>query len=521
MGKSYTIYQMYNDDAGCGCTLQPKRDLLMSISVARRGLALAIALLLLCLPAAAPAEQSGLVSTVVEPTCTEAGYILTTDPAAGSTTVQNLPAVGHSFTPWQPDAAGNTESRSCTVCGFRESLRISTIPEEDMPRLYLTGSLEGIGKKNKVVLEAAYTAPDRQFDCYAVLTMQGHSTFGCPKHNYTIRFYRDRDEHRKHKVTFRNWGEEHKYILKANYYDLSACRNLVGAQLWSRMTATRQGLSPRLAALPLLGAVDGFPVEVYLNGEYFGLYTLNLHKDDDLYGMGEGEETALAICNRSTTGEALFRAPAAFLEDYSSDWEIEYCGTLDEAWARDSFNSLIHFVMESSDETFRRELHTKLDVDAAIDYLLFIYALGLPDSCAKDLVMLHFDGVWIPSAYDMDEAFGLDADKGVYLSSDAFLPCREGGVWSSGTGSLLWDRLLNGFEQEIRARYRQLRATLLTEESLLSLVESFVGSIPEACYDRDRNLYPARPLADSDMQAQITDYITKRFGYLDLVLEAE
>jgi len=436
----------------------------------RRGVCALLALWILF--AAAFAETAGanqIMQTAVEATCTEPGYILINDLDAGTTRVEHLPAPGHDYSDWVPDEETNTRNRVCGVCGYQETIRISTADEESMPKLYLKGSMEGIGKKSKVALEAEFVSQEQSFRCYAIMTLQGHSTFGYPKHNYTVRFYDDPQSVRKHRLQFQNWRSEHKYILKANYIDLSQCRNLVAAQIWSGMAACRENLSPRIASLPSYGAVTGFPVAVYLNGDFFGLYTMNLHKDDQLYGMENGGTAALIICNQESMDEALFRAKAAFLEDYTSDWEIEYCSTENEKWAQESFHQLIDFVMHSSDQTFREELHKHLDVDAAIDYLIFLYALGLQHGGAKDLVLLNYGDVWIPSAYDMDEAFGLDAAAYTYLPAQAFLPEKEADAWLSGTGSLLWDRLLTAFEQDIRERYVFLRRDVLSEKKFRSL----------------------------------------------------
>lgn len=463
--------------------------------------------------------EGELHRTVVEASCLEPGYIITTDPQSGASSVQDLPARGHAFSDWVADEGMQRKTRTCSVCGLQEQIRISTVDEAKMPRLYLTGSLEGIGKKEKVVLRADFDGMGGQAQCYAILTLQGHSTFGYPKRNYTVRFYEDDQSVRKHRMQLKNWNREHKYILKSNYVDLSQCRNLVGCRVWRSMAACRANLHPRIAALPTLGTVDGFPVDVYLNGVYFGLYTMNLHKDDDLYQMKDGEQAAVVICNRQTTDEALFRGRALFPADYTGDWEIEYCATQDEAWVRECFNGLIDFVLYSTDDEFRERLPAHLDVDAAIDYLIFIYALGLQHSGAKDLVMLNYGDVWIPSAFDMDEAFGLDAETLSYVPPEAFLPKRTDGVWDSGTGSLLWDRLLNGFDGRLRARYAALRTDVLTVDNLLRMIGECAGDIPEASYDMDRNLYPDRPIDDPDMIAQMTDYITRRLTVLDSALE--
>lgn len=477
----------------------------------------------MALSPAAMAENAGedTARTVVEATCTEPGYILTTKLSTGAITVENLAAKGHAYGEWIMDAEGATRSRLCGACGRQETVRISSIPEEGFPTLHLSGSMEGIGKKQKVILEADFVSAEETFGCYAVMTMQGHTSYGYPKHNYTVRFYHDAKENSQYLVSFGNWDKEHKYILKANYLDQSQCRNLVGGQVWRSMVQCRDNLAPRIAALPTLGTVDGFPVQVYLNGEYFGLYTMNLHKDNDLYRMKDRERAALLICNRETEAESLFRSRAAFATDYDSDWELEFCGTKDEAWAQDSFNSLIDFVMTSSDGEFREGLSERLDVDAAIDYLILIYTLGLSHSGAKDLVMLHYGDEWIPSAFDMDEAFGLDGVELRYLPPEEFLPVRTDGAWDSATGSLLWDRLLTAFEPELRARYTALRADVLSEERLLGLVEEFTGSVPEAFYDMDGCLYENRPLDDPDMRVQMMDYIPKRLAALDAILEVD
>ena len=473
--------------------------------------------LLLCLvmclslfPAAAFAEQ---ITTRIEPSCTEAGQILTEDPQTHTVRAETIPPTGHSFGEWTP-ADGGYEERICSVCGASEHRVMMTAAEEQFPRLDLRGSMEGINKKARVTLEADFTGAGEDFQCYAVMTMQGHSTLGLDKQNYTLRFYDDQDAQEKHKLRFGDWKKEHKFILKADYLDVTQGRNLICAQLWRAVEETRENLPPQIAALPTLGTVDGFPVSVWLNDSFLGLYTLCLHKDDDLYGMHDGEQSAILICNRSVEDEAFFRAPVELDAEGVHDWEIEFSGTEDWDWARESFNSLIDFVMRSSDEEFRERLRDYLDVDAAIDYLVFICTLGLVNSGAKDLVMLSYGGAWIPTAFDMDEAFGMMPGGEGFYPPDSFLPQREDGVWTSGTGSLLWDRLLQNFDEEIRTRYQTLRQGVLSEENILSAVDAYIGGIPASLYLREAERYPGRPAA-SEMKEQIQNYLIERLPILD------
>ena len=227
------------------------------------------------------------------------------------------------------------------------------------------------------------------------------------------------------------------------------------------------------------------------------------------------------ICNRQTADEALFRAEAAFAEDYSSDWEVEFCGTEDQTWAKESFNRLIRFVKDSSDEAFREHLDEYLDTDAAVDYLLFIYALGLEHSGAKDLVMLTYGGPWIPAAFDMDEAFGLDPGNARYRDPEDFVPVFTGDTADSRTGSLLWDRLLACMGDRITERYRTLRESSLSEAFMIRCVRDFIAQIPESFYDYDLYLYPDRTVKDTHMDEQIEQYIAGRMQVLDRVFGGE
>lgn len=464
-----------------------------------------------------PAEQSSPtpsvvpeVVTVYSPTCTQAGYELYENPETGSTrVVDGEPALGHDV----------SADGVCLRCGWEEPGADPDAEErssvEALPRIDLSGDMKGISKDQRITLGFDFASEERQFSCYSYTTWQGHSSLAYPKKNYTVRLYLDETITEKNRMHFGGWQMEHKYILKANYLDATQSRNLLAARLWGNMAATRANLHPRLEMTSNYGAVDGFPVTVWHDGRFHGLYTMNLHKDEDLYGMGSAERDAVVIANARTMDEALFRAPAAF-EDDVSDWELEYCGTdEDDAWAKESFNALIEFVISSDDETFRSRLSSHLDVDSAIDYLLFLYLTGLEDNAAKDLVLIKYeDSPWIATVYDMEAAFGLAADGASAKDAGSFLPSKSAETWSSNTGSLLWDRLLQNYAPRISERWQDLRQGVLAQDAVLAQAEGMINAIPAQAIEMDRALYPERALIENP-SGQIMDYIRQRIPLLD------
>ena len=457
--------------------------------------------------------------TEFPPTCEEAGYIVRENMEEGYTVIEaGKNALGHAYGEWVLDEKTGMYTTTCTRCG--KIIQRRTTYEGLIPRIDFTGSMEGISKSNRVTLGFDFAGPTENFSCFAYTTWQGHNTLNYPKKNYTIRLYDDENITQKHKLIFEGWRREHKYVLKANYRDISQARNLLAADLWADMAACRTNLFDTLRGTPNYGAVDGFPVIVYLNGDFLGLYTLNLHIDDDLYQMDHSYD-AVMIANDTEPKETRFYALASF-EDQKNSWEVEFCGTgQEDQWAKDKLNELIQFVMTSEDDAFREHLADHLDVDGAIDYLLFLYVTGLQRNASKDLVFLkyHDCDVWIPTVYDMERAFGLSLDGSCYNSPEDFRPEKKDGKWDSGTDSLLWDRLLNLFEPEIRERYKTLREEVLTEEKMADRLREFIGRIPEEYYLQDLETYPRQTPTGQQPEKQIREYLMERLRMLDALWE--
>ncbi len=457
--------------------------------------------------------------TTTAPSCEKAGAVtaMSVD-GTSSQTLQILPAEGHDYSEAQvqkPTDEVNCgfSTRQCGKCFHTETTPI--YPECSIARLCMYGDLTGIGKKAEVPITVSFDGQGKQVDCYALLKYQGHTSLVYDKKNYTLKLFKDADHKEKNKLTFFDWNKEHKYILKANYVDASACRNLVCADLWGEMVASREDYHPRLDDCSNYGATDGFPLALYLNDEFQGLYTFTLHRDDDLFDMEDGNLDAILVANTAQTDAAFFKAPATF-ED-NSDWEVEYSGLEDDTlWAEQKLNDLIAFVRTASDEEFRANLGEYLDVNSALDNLIAIYALGLTNSGAKNMTLAAYDnGTLFCSLCDMENAFGLSpTGETVYLPTE-YLPACTDGAWDSATNSLLWDRILQLYQPELCARYTALRRSILTAERISGKAKAFMEPIADAFYAADKTLYPDMPQLKIAPGEQIEAYTTERLTLLD------
>ena len=63
-----------------------------------------------------------------DPTCIESGYRAYEEQR--TIRIEELLPTGHQFTEWIIDSEAKTKTHTCRKCGFEETIRISSIPEE-------------------------------------------------------------------------------------------------------------------------------------------------------------------------------------------------------------------------------------------------------------------------------------------------------------------------------------------------------------------------------------------------------
>ena len=448
----------------------------------KRALAVLALLIFLC-----PA-RGGRGEEIIVPTCTQDGYALQRHPDGTVTARRYLPATGHSFGEWVFDPANGEGVHTCLICGEEE--RVS-VRQEGLPRLFLTsGRADGR-------LEAVLSGSEHDFSCLASMTALGQEGFA-------LNLFQPEAGQEPFYQTFSGWAADYRFTLSADWTDPSAVRGLIAADLWRRAAAART-LPERLEMLPLLGGTDGFPVTVWLDGVFDGLYVFSPRDGVGLYGMYQNETSVIASAG-SRGADTLFHASASFLEG-ESGWQIRFYGDADEQQARSRLNQLIRFVLDSDDRAFQSGLSQYLDIDGAVDALLLTWALGLKDGCIPTL--LYYGEQWIPTLNGVRNVFA--ADEGECL------PQRTKEGLDSGTGNLLFDRLVSVFPDRIVSRYRALRKTVLNEEQAASLISGRLDSIPQAAWALDGLLHPARTEA-SEEGARLTDALRERLRLLDAAL---
>lgn len=365
----------------------------------------------------------------------------------------------------------------------------------DIAKLYLSGDISAISKQNAVTLEWKYD----QASGSCTLKWQGSSSLAYEKKNYTIMFDSAIDV---------GFGAQKKYCLKANYIDHSHARNIVSARIWAQMVKSRESIPGKLATSPNLGAIDGFPVAIVLNGKFHGLYTWNIPKDAWMMNMGSGERECILCANHSDA--ARFQAEAVCDE---SDFEIKYI--TDEsstAWAVASLNRLIRACIQA-DATKMDSLGIYLDWESAIDYYIFVALLDGQDMTDKNYILATYDGrKWFFSAYDMDSTFGLKWDASGWSRADYG---DQTGFAAYAAKHRIMELIKRYRTDKLRARYADLRAGVLSEAALAREFERFGAGIPSRVLEEDRNVWKKLPMTSVNNVFQILCWLSRRLSVMD------
>ena len=399
---------------------------------------------------------------------------------------------------------------------------------DDIPKVFLTGDAFGdmTADKNEVLMDMEYISKTERFKSAIKIKWQGSSSVSTPsflRKNFTVKLYVDETYESKLKKAFKDWGvEENKWVLKSNWIDITASRNIVSARLWNQIVSTRsdyETLPEEIRTSPRNCEVDGFPIKLYVNGVYEGIYTWNIPKDGFMFNMDEDNLNHAVLCAEKNNDVGTLTSDGILACEFrktakidGTDWSLEFPDELQNG-IKNSFNNLITFVMTASDEDFKANLDDYLDVQSAIDYYIYAYLNCGHDSLGKNLIMMTYDGTkWYASQYDMDSTWGLQCAGNKFL--EPTMKCPEE---YQENNSLLWQRIENCFAEELQTRYFELRKTVLSETNIINEFERFIDVIPSDLYTEEKSLeaYADRPLKLTNNIQQIRKFVVNRAKFVD------
>ena len=276
----------------------------------------------------------------------------------------------------------------------------------NLPTLNLIAPLNEYGALTKGFVEIGRGNVIKRYP--ATFKTQGNSSKLFPKKSWRITFYTASDYQTKQQVNiFPDYPAVNSLNMKANYIDWTQANNVLVSQYIADMTQLTRDVDSNQRHANNQCQITGEPVLGFNNGQKLGLFTISPKNSNDMFNMKKGNKNQAVFEGNSGNDAIKFSADAAAF-DYTKDFSIEAPDDNVSQAIKDSFNSLLKLTNSGTDDEFKAQIATKLNLRSVANWIVMITVFGLEDDIAKNICWATWDGVkWNAVMYDHDLAWGM------------------------------------------------------------------------------------------------------------------
>ena len=384
------------------------------------------------------------------------------------------------------------------VQNFDNQVKIQDLQQHHhLPVMMLKGDLNDISGENFVKISWSFAKDGSKLSGSGAIKWQGSSSMAYPKKGYRLKTLKS-DFKSKDKVQFLpSWQKHHKFNLKAYYTDGLMSRDPVNAMIGSAIWASQKNLPQDLIHEDNFGFIDGFPIALYINDSWVGIYSLNLPRPEFQY-------TKYAVIGNVYNELTQFKSNTPSVKLDGSDFESLNPDNKPTDDEKTAVNNLIIFVSTASDEDFKAHIKEHINLSSVIDYFIFTNIIADGDAWGKNQVLLSWDGkIWYWQPYDLDVSYSAQYDGSV-----SPMPTDLMGTWHN-----LFSRLNKLYLTEIKMRYTQIRSWL-TPDYVLEKYRDRINTIGVANFKLEHDKWN-NPAKDTEDFKQLTDAVYHQFQLLD------
>ncbi|WP_286882935.1 CotH kinase family protein [Sphingobacterium sp. UBA5980] len=399
----------------------------------------------------------------------------------------------------------------------------------DFFRLDLTGSLPVRVEEpiDTTTLDAKILFNNRvMLYCDVDATIQGHGSATYTMKGLTLDF--KNKEGKSVAIQFGNMVSADSYHLKAYATDRTHTRDVGSGRLWRDMInqlpyplskvnnkayTTKKG--GKTADIDILNAqyfTDGIPCEVYLNGGFYGLYTMRLKKNRDNYALNRDNLNHIFL--DSATYSAYLSQPFK-----ASDWEVKsprMAGYVDQGEIPNetvlaNINRLFNFTRWfNSNNSFNPNHVDYIVLEHWLCWYIHAELIGNVDTDGNNYNIFTWNSsLFTITPYDMDLTIGLNAWNGYIIEET-----KSGYLINHD----IWGNFRTSYLAQIKALYKKMRESGFI--STTNIVNYYVNQgkcIPRKVYEENRKKWASIWNNDEPNIEQIGLWISSRITYLDSV----
>lgn len=366
-------------------------------------------------------------------------------------------------------------------------------------------SLEAINSKSEIggLVEIAESSGE-YYESSMGIRIRGASSSGYPKKSYRVQLKDDLGNNKD--TTLFGLRSDKRWLFLAMYNEPLRVNNRVSHELWLDMHKLYyQDDEPKANS-----TIRTVYAEVFVKGNYRGVYLIGEDIDRKQYQLKKTKEDG-TIRGELYKGDGWGNTEFEELPELTDPnaeiwggWEYKYPDEID--WT--NLYNFTDFVVNSEDTEFKEEIGSKLRLDNASDYLLFLNLVMAYDNRGKNTFLAkytndepYFIGVW-----DLDGTLGYLATSDKATDYTSFL--KYG----------LYDRLIqtdpDQFKKRTAGRWFNLRDGIFHLDSLnIRVMNHYNYLLSNKVYNREQILWSTY-YSNSEIN-YMKNWIANRVNYLD------
>ena len=388
----------------------------------------------------------------------------------------------------------------------------------------------------------------------AVINAQGNSSLRFPKRNVAVDLLNADGSSFKLKIG--DWVTQDSFHLKAYYTDITRVRALAGYYLFKEIMDSKDPRHDRTwkdtlwkntTYIGVGGGVNadsnlktqfddgavcfplGFPIALYYNGAFYGIFCWQLKKHRDNYMMKKSDAKAIHL-DGDMLGQAFFRYgnidwtgfevrnpkdlvcmdgtaydgddPKELIDSTSPYYDGTKKSHKNSKAVKESIIRLSQAYSVISQQATTDEKKAKIeeyfDVDNLVDYQIFNDFVANRDAFEKNWQWTTWDGEhWFANPYD------LDAMTGVRFTGDN-VSAPPATYEGNQTGKPNW-LIITYYQDILNSRYAQLRQSgILSVKNVMDKISKFVLAVGMDNYEKEFEKWPDTP-CNNDLKVNM-DY---------------
>ena len=374
-------------------------------------------------------------------------------------------------------------------------------------------STDSIIDDPKVLANLVYSDEEQVLISNVGIEIRGGSSQSYPKKNYDLEFWEDSTGNETNSVQFGNLRSDDDWILNGLYNEPLRIRSYTANKLWREMHIPNYiDDEPKAKS-----GIDVKYVEMFLNGQYNGLYNLTEQVDKKRLKLKsfKDDEIRGELYKGVSHGEGVLFSNLPNYDNDSRLWggyEMKFPKD-DEITDWNNVYTFTDFVINSTDSNFTKDIWSKFDFINYSDYFIFLNLIRAQDNNGKNTYLARYnaDEPYFYVPWDLDGCFGT--------------------IWTGERQNITDDILKNGLITRVinlnptsivsstSARWSNLRESILEKDVLSSSITAQYNFFKDnKIYERETIVYQNYSFGQEELSYTLT-WLEDRLDYLDTYFE--